>query len=76
MRQAISSIIGSAMLLFMLASGATATPMTFQDMAHEPSGLPDEMRSHGTRSQLKATILKSGGDDSFGSHSHGSIREH
>ncbi len=41
------------------------------DMIKEPSGLPDDMRSHGTRSQLKATILKNSGDDSFGSHSQG-----
>ncbi|MGD2015730.1 MAG: hypothetical protein PVG84_18400 [Desulfobacterales bacterium] len=40
-------------------------------MIKEPSGLPDEMRSHGTRVQLKATILKSGGDDSFGPHDQG-----
>jgi aminobenzoyl-glutamate utilization protein B len=40
------------------------------EMIKEPSGLPDDMRSHGTRSQLKATILKSGGDDSFGPHPH------
>ena len=41
------------------------------DIIKEPSGLPDDMRSHGTHSQLKATILKSGGDDSFGPHSQG-----
>jgi aminobenzoyl-glutamate utilization protein B len=41
------------------------------DMIKEPSGLPDDMRSYGTRAQLKATILKSGGDDSFGPHDHG-----
>jgi len=41
------------------------------DMIKEPSGLPDDMRSHGTRSQLKATILKGEGDDSFGPHPHG-----
>ena len=38
------------------------------EMIKEPSGLPDDMRSHGTRSQLKETILKDAGDDSFGSH--------
>jgi aminobenzoyl-glutamate utilization protein B len=36
------------------------------EMIKEPSGLPDDMRSHGTRSQLKETILKNAGDDSFG----------
>ena len=41
------------------------------DIIKEPAGLPDDMRSYGTRSQLKATILKGEGDDSFGPHSHG-----
>ena len=41
------------------------------DMIKEPAGLPDDMRSYGTRAQLQATILKSGGDDSFGPHDHG-----
>ena len=41
------------------------------DIIKEPSGLPDEMRHYGTRSQLKATILKSGLDDSFGPDPHG-----
>ena len=36
------------------------------DMIREPSGLPDDIRSYGTRTQLKATILKGAGDDSFG----------
>ena len=45
--------------------------MTIPDIIKEPSGLPDDMRSYGTRAQLKATILKSGGDDSFGPHDHG-----
>jgi hypothetical protein len=36
----------------------------------EPSALPDDMRSHGTRSQFKATIIKSAGDDSFGPNVH------
>lgn len=40
------------------------------DIIKEPSGLPDDMRSYGTRSQLKATILKGEGDDSFDPHSH------
>ena len=40
------------------------------EMIKEPSGLPDDMRSHGTRSQLKETILKNAGDDSFGLHPH------
>ena len=40
------------------------------EMIKEPSGLPDDMRSYGTRSQLKETILKSGGDDSFGPDPH------
>ena len=41
------------------------------DMIKEPAGLPDEMRSYGTRSQLKATILKGEGDDSFEPHPQG-----
>ena len=43
-------------------------------MILEPSGLPDDMRSHGTRSQLKATNLKITGDrflsPRFGDHEH------
>jgi hypothetical protein len=35
------------------------------DIIKEPAGLPDDMRRYGTRSQLKATILKGEGDDSF-----------
>ncbi|MEA3277055.1 MAG: hypothetical protein U9Q81_17570 [Pseudomonadota bacterium] len=46
------------------------------DMIKEPAVLPDEMRSYGTRSQLKATILKSGGDDSFAPDPHGHSDEH
>ena len=42
----------------------------------EPSGLPDDMRSFGTRSQLKETILKGGGDDSFGPHPQGHSHSH
>jgi aminobenzoyl-glutamate utilization protein B len=41
------------------------------DIIKEPSGLPDDMRSHGTRSRLKETIIKSAGDDSFGPNLHG-----
>jgi len=41
------------------------------DIIKEPAGLPDDMRSYGTRSQLKATILKGEGDDSFGPHPQG-----
>jgi aminobenzoyl-glutamate utilization protein B len=41
------------------------------DTIKEPSGLPDEMRRYGTRSQLRETILKSGVDDSFGPEPHG-----
>jgi aminobenzoyl-glutamate utilization protein B len=40
------------------------------DIIKEPSGLPDDMRSHGTRAQLKGTIIKGMGDDSFGPNSH------
>lgn len=43
----------------------------FSDMIKEPSGLPDDIRSQGTRAPLKATILKGGGDDSFGPHPQG-----
>jgi len=46
------------------------------DIFKEPAGLPDDMRSHGTRAQLKTTILKSGGDDSFGPHDHGHFHSH
>jgi aminobenzoyl-glutamate utilization protein B len=41
------------------------------DMIKEPSGLPDDMRSFGTRAHLKATILKGVGDDNFGPHPKG-----
>ena len=41
------------------------------DKIKEPSGLPDDMRSYGTRAQLKATILKGEGDDSFEPHPQG-----
>ena len=40
------------------------------DIIKEPSGLPDEMRQFGTRSQLKGTFLKSGGDHGWDTHSH------
>ena len=43
----------------------------FSDMIKEPSGLPDDIRSIGTRAPLKATILKGGGDDSFAPHPQG-----
>jgi aminobenzoyl-glutamate utilization protein B len=46
------------------------------DIIKEPSGLPDEMRSYGTRSQLKTTIIKGIGDDSFGPNSHGHSHRH
>ena len=36
------------------------------DIIKEPSGLPDDMRSHGTHHQLKETIIKSAEDDNFG----------
>jgi hypothetical protein len=45
------------------------------DMIKEPSGLPDKMRRHGTRSQLKVTILKSADGESFGPHPHGHSHE-
>ena len=46
------------------------------DMIKEPSGLPDDMRSYGTRSQLKETILKGAGDDSFGPDPQGHSHKH
>jgi aminobenzoyl-glutamate utilization protein B len=46
------------------------------DLIKEPAGLPDNMRRHGTRAQLKATILKSTGDHSFGPESHGHGHKH
>ena len=46
------------------------------DMIKEPSGLPDDMRSQGTRAPLKATILKGGGDDRFSPHPQGHAHEY
>jgi aminobenzoyl-glutamate utilization protein B len=46
------------------------------DIIKEPSGLPEDMRSYGTRDQLKATILKGEGDDSFGPHSQGQSHDY
>lgn len=46
------------------------------DMIKEPSGLPDDMRSHRTRAQLKATVLKGSGDHTFGPHDHGQPHSH
>ena len=46
------------------------------DIIKEPSGLPDDMRSHGTRSQLKATFLKSGGDHGWNAYPQDQPHEH
>ncbi len=45
------------------------------DTIKEPSGLPDSMRSFGTRAQLKETFLKSGGDHGWGTHDHDHVHE-
>lgn len=46
------------------------------DMIKEPSGLPDDMRSYGTRSQLKGTFLKSGGDHGWNPAPQGHSHDH
>jgi aminobenzoyl-glutamate utilization protein B len=40
-------------------------------MIKEPSGLPDSIRSFGTRLEMKQSIINSTGDHSLGPHSHG-----
>ena len=46
------------------------------DIFKEPAGLPDDMRSYGTRSQLKATFLKSGGDHGWNGDTQNHPHEH
>jgi aminobenzoyl-glutamate utilization protein B len=46
------------------------------DMIKEPSGLPDDMRSFGTRAQLEETFLKSGGDHGWSSDPQGHSHNH